>query len=284
LGKKRLRKNKYRPKSQTASRFPFPRIAASFKWAGGLMAICFLSLGLIFLHDVITQCRYFQINRIEISGEKRLSTQTILRWAHINQGDNLLAVNIFAARKRLLVHPWITSVEVSRQLPDKISISIKENQPLAVVDFGKKYILNTEGELFKIWEPADPSHLPRITGLTLADINLPGMPLGKPLDAVMEVLRLGQQAAHMNLSRMVKQIHVDRDIGLTLYGFNDIKAVKIGYENFQAKYQRLHRIMQHFKSSIHFSLLNVVDLKNLDRIVIKPVRSQPLTASDSKEV
>jgi cell division protein FtsQ len=284
LGKKRVRKNKYRPKGKSTAPFSSRRWRIFLKCTGGVMVVCMLSLGLIFAHDFITQCRYFRIKRIEITGENRVSAETIMRWAHIRHGDNLLAVNIFAARKRLLVHPWITSVEVSRQLPDKISIFIREHRPIAVVDFGKKYILNTDGELFKIWEPADPAHLPRITGLTLSDINLPGTSPSKPLNAVMEVLHLGQQASHLNLSRMVTQIDVDRDIGLTLYGFNDIKAVKLGYNNFKAKYQRLQEIMIHFKNNIHFSLLNMIDLKNLDRIVIKPVRSQPLAASVSKEV
>jgi cell division protein FtsQ len=236
------------------------------------------------MHDFITQSSYFKIKRIEISGEKRLSSQIILRWAQIAQGDNLLGVNIFSARKRLLAHPWITTAEISRQLPDTIRIHIREHRPLAVVDFGKTYLLNTKGELFKIWEPTDPKHLPRITGLTFSDIKLPGTSLSKAFDAVMEVLKLGQQAPHVNLSRKVKQIQVDRDIGLTLYGFTDIKAVKLGYHDFQAKYHRLHRILEHFKRQVHFSLLTMVDLKNLNRIVIKPVRSQPLTASDSKEV
>jgi len=57
-----------------------------------------------------------------------------------------------------------------------------------------------------------------------------------PFDAVMDVLRLGQRAESVLPNKLIRQIMVDREIGITIYAFNKIKEIKLGYENYADKY------------------------------------------------
>ncbi|MEE8480376.1 MAG: hypothetical protein V3T59_03955, partial [Desulfobacterales bacterium] len=88
---------------------------------------------------------------------------------------------------------------------------------------------------------------------------------------VMNVLQFGQNPESILYNRLIKKIHVDREIGLTLYAFNPIKAIKIGYDNYPGKYDRLKSVFLYLKNKQNFSGFNSIDLINLNRIVLNSV-------------
>ena len=73
----------------------------------------------------------------------------------------------------------------------------------------------------------------------------------------------------------IEKIHVDRDIGLTLHIGHSIKTIKLGYDNYITKYERLRKILGYLKIKPGFSDLELVDLNNPNRIVIHPTVSKP---------
>jgi cell division protein FtsQ len=187
------------------------------------------------------------------------------------------------ARKRLLAHSWITEAEVSRDLPSGINIKIKEHKPLAVLDLGRKFLINTSGEIFKEMAASDPDQLPIISGLEFSDINTCGKPRSMPFNAVMNVLELGQKCKSVLPCELIKKIQVDREMGLTIYAFDRIKAIKIGYNDYPNKYDRLKNILVHLKEKLGFSHLESIDLNNLNRIVVHP-KTMESPAGGHKEV
>ncbi|MCK7508365.1 MAG: FtsQ-type POTRA domain-containing protein [Desulfobacterales bacterium] len=129
----------------------------SLGWSPSPPAAVFVSLFFVFVHDVFTQSEHFQARQIQVEGAsapgRRARLQTV---AGVRPGINVLSVNLSAARKRLLAHPWIAEAEIQREIPSTLRIRIREHVPAAVVDVGRKFLLNTRGEIFKEWEPADP--------------------------------------------------------------------------------------------------------------------------------
>ena len=157
----------------------------------------------ILIHEIVTQCDYFATHKITIEGTQRLTHEQVARQARVRTGDNILSINLSLARKRLLAHPWIAGAEVSREIPSRIIIRVKEHAALAVVDFGQKFLINQQGRIFKTWNPSDQQDLPVISGLDLSDLKVygrldsthPGQVSvdSSPFRAVMQVLELGQQ-------------------------------------------------------------------------------------------
>jgi cell division protein FtsQ len=237
----------------------------------------------ILSYDFITQCDYFRAESLVVSGADKLSEEEVLQQARIKKGLNILSVNLSMTRKRLLAHSWIAEAEVSREPPAGINISIKEHKPVAVLDLGRKFLIDARGEIFKEMTASDPDNLPIISGLEFSDINVQGQPRSMPFKAVMKVLELGQKSESVLPYRLIKRIQVDREIGLSIYAFDRIKAIKIGYNNYSGKYAQLKKVLLYLQKRDGFSRLESIDLNNLDRIVVNPM-SVESPAGDHKEV
>ena len=244
----------------------------------------------MFVHDVITQCDYFKAKSIIIEGEQRLRERQIAKLADVQEKMNLFAINLSAVRKRLLAHPWIADAMVMREIPSRLIIRIKEHVPLAVVDLGRKFLINEKGEIFKIWTAADPADLPLVSGLEMSDLAVYGrIEQGatgdssvaeefsedsqnhySPLDAVMHVLRLGKQSGSVLPNRLIKNILVDREIGITLHALTRVKTISLGYHNYADKYAMLRYIIAYLKRTPRVAAYERIDLNNLNRIVVSP--------------
>jgi cell division protein FtsQ len=242
-----------------------------------------MSFVFILAHDFITQCDYFRSDNIVVRGGHRLSKQQILEQANINKGINVLSVNLSIIRNRLLAHSWIAEAEVRRELPDIITIGIEEHEPLAILDLGRRFLINVNGEVFKEWTASDPDVLPIVSGLQFSDLNVSGESRSASFNAVMEVLRLGLKPDSILPNRKIRKIRVDRQIGITLYAFDRTSVIKLGYYDYPDKYERLESVLFYLKKKRCFPDFNSIDLNYLDRIVVKLVKDE-LSAGDHKEV
>lgn len=242
-----------------------------------------LSSMLILGYDFLTQHSFFEIEAITVDGCKRLSEQNVVDQAQITHGANILSVNLSTARKRLLAHPTVSEAHVKRIFPSRIHLTVREHEPLAILDLGRKFVINAQGDIYREMESFHPMRLPLISGLEFSDISGPGQPFSLPYRAVMKVLRLGQVRKSIVPNRIIRRIHVDREIGLTIYARNQVKAIRLGYDNFDRKYSRLKNVLYHLKTKPGYSDLNSIDLVNLDRIVVNPSRREP-PAGRNKEV
>ena len=294
----------YRKGARAKQRFAFFRhFIVAFKVVAGITALLATSCLFILVYDVITQCDYFRAQSLKIEGMQRLTTKQIVQQARVSKGVNVMAVNLSMVRKRLIANPWIAEAEVRREIPAGLYIRIKEHVPLAIVDLDRKYLINEQGQVFKEWTASDPAALPLVSGLQLADFKVHGKTgafapprlavrakpsqnnhLGaRPLEAVMQVLTLGKQARSILPNRYIKQIRVDREIGITLEAFKQIKTIVLGYHNYPLKYAILKNILIYRKQKRNFPDFDRVDLNNVNRIVVNPVRRNT-PGGDQKEV
>lgn len=215
---------------------------------------------------------------------QRLTKEQVARQAGVHSGINVLSANITLARKRLLAHPWIAEAEVSRQIPDGLSIVIEEHTALATVNFGAKYLMNKRGEIFKVWDSSDPENLPVISGLNRSDLIVSGSPeppggysinqRSESFQAVMRVLQLGGKKGSILPNRAVKKIDVDRQIGLTIHAFDLGKTINLGFSDYVSKYHMLSRLFSYLRRNRSISDFERIDLNNLKRIVVNPVNRQ----------
>jgi len=300
LGRNNRRKNVYKNNTTKKRNKIKQRFNNCFRTVCGVVFLLFVSTVFIFGYDLLTQCSYFSAESIIVKGAKRISEEEILKQSSVKQKMNILSINLSKTRKRLLAHSWIAEAEVSRELPATIAIRIKEHEPLAVLDLGRKFLIDARGEIFKEKTASDPDDLPVITGLEYSDLDVSssygaffneergGKQARKtPLGAVMDVLRLGQKPDSAIPNRFIESIHVDREIGLTLhasyYAPERIRAIKLGYNDYPSKYVMLKNILFHLQKRDHFPDFDSIDLNNVNRIVVNPVKVES-PAGNHKEV
>ena len=302
FGRKKPRKN-YLNGAKRKDHFAIlRRLAIGFYVIGGMAALIAVSSLFVFTYDVLTQCDYFKASSLKIEGIHHLTEKEIVEQAHLSKDTNILAVNLSMVRKRLMAHAWIADAEVRREIPSGLFIRIKEYRPLAVVDLGNKYVINEQGRIFKEWTASDPDTLPLISGLELADIkiynkitsaNPQHLAMQKerlqrsaagelPFEAVMQVLTLGRQASSILPNQKIRHIRVDRQSGITIEAFNQMKTIVLGYHDYPLKYTMLKNIMAYRNRGRGFPDFNRIDLNNVNRIVVNPVNETP--SGDHKEV
>jgi cell division protein FtsQ len=261
------------------------RIMLGFKLMAAVVAFAAVTGFFILIHEIVTQCDYFAAEKVTIEGTQRLTHEQVARQARVRTGDNILAVNLSLVRKRLRAHPWIAEAEVSREIPSRLIIRVKEHTALAVVDFGQKFLINHQGRIFKAWDPAEQHDLPVISGLALSDLKVYGRlesphPAqvaldSAPFSAVMQVLELGKQQGSILPNHLIRQISVDRQIGLTIHAFDRLKAISLGYSDYIAKYHMLAKLFSHLKRQRSIFDFDRIDLNNLQRIVVNPIKTEP---------
>lgn len=284
LGRRLTRKNHFKNSPAVKRARFFGRIAFCLKTAGLIALLAVMSFAFILGHDLLTQCAYFRAESLEVSGNDRISTEEIIRQAGIHSGINVLSVNLSSARQQLLAHPWIAEAEVIRELPSTLRIRISENQALAVLDLGRKFLMDTRGDIFKEWDPAEGLDLPVITGLEYSDLSVPGESRTAAFSAVMEILELGEKDESVLPNRLIRKIHVDREIGLTLFAFDGSRAIRLGYQEYPKKYDRLRNLLYYLEHRPEFGEYESIDLINVNRIVVNPVKEGSPGSKDRKEV
>jgi cell division protein FtsQ len=296
---KKPRRN-YRKGTKRKRQFAFlRRLSIGLFIIAGVAALMTTSVLFIFVYDVITQCDYFKAKILKIEGAQRLSQKQIIEAARVKKGMNVLDVNLAMVRKRLLAQPWIADAEIRREIPDGLYIKVREHIPLAIIDLGRKFLLNENGRVFKEWADRDPANLPLVSGLAPTDIRIDGKtaarravkggnasqsghPLHDPFEAVMQVLRLGKQNRIFLSNRNIRQIQVDREIGITLVAFKQMKTIVLGYQNYPHKFNMLKDILSLDRHRRRFPEFDRIDLNNVNRIVVNPVSKIP--PGDHKEV
>jgi len=258
------------------------RLIMGFKFTMAIATVMVVTALFILVHDLLTQCDYFGARQLTIGGMQRLTKKQVAHQAGVHTGVNILSANLTLTRKRLRAHPWIAEAEVSREIPSGLTIVIKEHTALAMVDFGQKYLINTDGEIFKVWDPSDPKNLPVVSGLNLSDLTMygrlePSQPgsdkeRSAPFKAVMRILQLGGQNGSILPNRVVRQIHVDRQMGLTVHAFDRGQTINLGYNDYAGKYRMLSNLFSYLKRHRSLSDFDRIDLNNLQRVVVNPTR------------
>ena len=220
-------------------------------------------------YAAVTRTDYFRTEAIKVSGASRLTESAILTQAKIHKGDNLLAINLGLVRKRLLAHPWVATARVAREIPGTICIEITEHQALAVLDLGRKFLINTNGRVFKEYSPDDPRTLPLVTGIAYADMSLGEDALSPAMTAVVQVLQISQDQTSIIPFAQIQEVHVDPEMGVSLTVWQDQRRIKLGFAPFESKYQRIKQLLPYLRHSAKWQGFDTIDANNPDRIVVQ---------------
>ncbi|MFH1156976.1 MAG: FtsQ-type POTRA domain-containing protein [Pseudomonadota bacterium] len=280
---KHIRKNRFKPEpgsarkgsGETASGF---MVVLDFlvRTTMTLAAVCIMSVGFIFIHDLAIQADYFCVPTVEINGIHRLSRDEVMDAAGLKDGENVLGINLLLVKKRLMAHPWILDVSVTRIIPSRLLISVMEQQPLAIIIIGEsgELLVNVSGQPFKKLDPArdrEVLNLPRIAGLELATGN-EGYGFSGPLfDNVMDLL--GLQGIEP-----IRTIKADPDTGLEVQipgffaGVSALGAgnltLRLGFSEYAFKLSRGIVIDRYVRETYAGRQLGTIDLYDPDSITV----------------
>lgn len=285
LGINQPKKNRFKKKKSVENSAMTLKQSIRILFKSSFLALMMVGMSLmfIFIHDVLTQCDYFKAEMITVEGGQRLTPDQILETVEIAEGVNLVSLNLKMIRKRLLAHPWIAEADIRRTFPGSIAIHIREQEPLAVLDFGKQFLINHSGVIFKEAQGNEIADMPVMSGIDYSDWTSTQTPETKVFVSVLEVLNIGKTAETVLPNTLIKKINVDREIGLTLETDGPARTIQLGYGDYLKKYSRLEKIFSYVEQDEEIGFIEVVDLRNPDHIVARPGKEK-LSENDKKEV
>ncbi len=106
---------------------------------------------------------YFEIKEVSVDGIDHFSKEDIIQISGIDESSTLFSIYLDEVEYRLLQNPWIEDVEIQRQLPDTLKISIKERRPrFTVLHNNKLYYVDAHGKVISQMQPNNFISLPML--------------------------------------------------------------------------------------------------------------------------
>lgn len=160
--KRRVMEAKPRPLSEAMVR-GFPGLA-QLGWRGkavlGVAGFCLATVGILALagrlDDVqadigarlsrVAHGEGLVVASVTVSGRSVVKATDVLAALDIERGDDILSIDLGAARERLQSLSWVQSASIERRLPDAIHVTLVERRPMALWQTdGKMHLVDQNG-------------------------------------------------------------------------------------------------------------------------------------------
>lgn len=219
------------------------------------------------LYGFIGKTTFLRLEKIEITGLKKLTRDEILAAASVKLNDDLLGLRLTRMGEQLTKNPWIASVRVRRTFPHTLFIDVQERQPIGVVSMGYLYYLDSRGDIFKPLQEGDSLDFPVITGLAEDDLIRDPSGTRETLKGILAILQqLQKNRSGISLAD-ISELHYDKGFGYTLFTMNRGLPVRLGMEGFGEKLDRLAKVYAQLEPQI--PMIEYIDLDYNDRIIVK---------------
>jgi len=177
--------------------------------------------------EVILTSGFFAVEEIDISGNRRVSREEVLKRTGLKPGQNIFALDVRGMGRRLADSPWVQDVSISRVLPRRVEVRLQERRPVAMFLGQKISYMDYQGTLFKPLEAMERADFPVVTGFATG-------PEGT-LDqhSLREVLDFLRVAKDFNLLQSISEINVHPRAGLTVFKCWKLAQVWVSLEKEQ---------------------------------------------------
>jgi cell division septal protein FtsQ len=241
------------------------------RMAAAVVVISLISLVCFEVYGFVGKATFLRLDRIDVSGVKKLTRDEILAAASVKTGDDLLGLKLSRIGEQLGKNPWIASVRVRRNFPHSLSIDVTERHPVGVVSMGYLYYLDISGEIFKPLQEGDSLDYPVVTGLSEDDLLRDPAGAKETLKGVLALLQQLQKKRDGGGASLadISELHYDKGFGYTLFTMDRGLPIRLGMDDFNDKLDRLARIYSELQ--LQMPKIEYIDLDYNDRIVVKKV-------------
>lgn len=207
----------------------------------------------------------FEVENITVMGNVKTTEQEVISSSDIIYGQNIMQINKIAIANKILNLPYVKDVNVRRNWPNRISISIEEKKPVAeMVFYGSKILLDSEGYILEVVTDDFDANLTVLEGINTCSI-IAGEKIEcdnqEILQSYLEILKIFDNNDMLNKVDKISYSADEFTIFLTeghIVNFG-------GNDNLQYKVMLLNEIIEREFNTAY------IDLSNLEMIITKPV-------------
>lgn len=205
---------------------------------------------------------YFAVREIQVRGGEKIGGNEIVAMAGLKQGMNIWNIEPAAIEEKVARLSWVRRVLVRREFPRRVVIEVEERVPKAIVAMGKLYYVDSDGIVFKEVGRGEKVNFPLLTGFKPEDLAAANPATRHRIQDAVRVGELMTKDSHL-----LSEIHFEAPDRLVVYTTAYPMAMRLGWGDWEAKLQRLDRVLALWKG--HEERLASLDVSFRDQVVAR---------------
>ncbi|NLG86614.1 MAG: FtsQ-type POTRA domain-containing protein [Firmicutes bacterium] len=184
-----------------------------------------LFLILIGLGQGLMRSPYFTVKEVQVLGTNQVNPEEVTALTGVLPGQNIFSLRTQTVVKAVSGHPWVQSIELVRQLPNKVLLHVTERKPLFIVPYRTSFLeIAADGVVLALRPTLTGTGqaLPLVTGFSIQDEVRLGQRLPGEKVAVISDCLQGLPAEFLN---QVAEIHLDQNHEITLYMLKGVQIL-----------------------------------------------------------
>ncbi len=209
---------------------------------GCLFSIVIIALGAI----ILFLTPLFNVNKITVEGNGRLSRETILNASEIKVGQNIFRMSTSSAQKKIESLQYIEEAMVRRKFPNEISIVVKEGIVSAYIAHEKNLLgVNMKGEtVCYISKGARESGAPVVEGLTVTKKVMGEVVEVSEKDRFELMLRMMKTLDEKGILTSMTQINLKNKNDIILMYMDKLKIEFGDTERYERKFDEIEGMLE----------------------------------------
>ena len=236
-----------------------------------LFSAALVVVGGFFLVQLLMASDMFRIDAIDVTGNTRLTREQIVLLSDIEPGVNTFSLDLGMIGHKIEENPWVKQARVQRIFPRQVKITLVERKPVAIINLGYLYYLDDHGEIFKVLDSSDQLDFPVVTGFDYERAQQHETEYAQLLKQIVTLIADLKQRKTLNLAQ-VSEIHRTAENGLTMLTMNGGVAIKLGWDHFARKIDRLEQIYAQLQPKL--PILDYIDLNVDEKVIVRIQRSK----------
>jgi len=202
------------------------------------------------------------VKHIVFTGNRHLTDDELKAIAGVHTDQSLFAISNKKVSQMMLKSPWIRSVSIRKEIPDKLLFIVEEAEPLALLDMNTRlFLVDDRGKLLEELKDGSIPFLPVITGDPFKDGA-----------GFLEAIKLAKLMNIKGFSSERDQIEIfagkPHELTVTIDG----TVVKMGSGKYEEKLERLVELEDELKN--RGIPVDYIDLRFENRAIVKPIASE----------
>lgn len=170
----------------------------------------------------------FNITKIEINGNQKVSKYTIIALSGIKMGENIFRFNNNMIQN-VKQNTYIEKVEIQRKMPGTVVISVKERKIKYQINLINSYVyLDKNGYLLE--NSAERKNVPVIVGFSIKEDEMLNEKRLKDndLEKLANVAKIIEAAKAINIDNLITEVNVEDKNNTILYLESKSKKINVG--------------------------------------------------------
>lgn len=159
----------------------------------------------------------FTISKIEVDGNKKVTTDKVVKAIGNPKGENIFRVNTKDMANSLNQHPYIKSSKIKRRIPNKLIVNITEREEKFVLLYTNSSIyLDEEGFVLKIEPEINVEKMPVIKGIIIDNPIIGEKITSDQSEYIYDTLNLVDESIKLKLLEKMDQLDLSDKKNITV--------------------------------------------------------------------